>query len=188
MAKLRLDLHTHIWEASGFQPPNLDWARKVFQECKAKGIDGIAITEHRILGHSFAYKQIIEEHFPGQLLVFPGWEIEEHFNSSYFHTREVGEFLLPNGKVFRNYCHPGHPSRNIEIDSVQSIEIDNPLHNWHIDKERVRQVARDHGLILTRVSDAHNLEDIGKNFTEIDLDELCARGVERPEWGRDYRV
>jgi histidinol phosphatase-like PHP family hydrolase len=184
---LRLDLHTHIWEASGFQSPNLAWAEKVVKQCKAKGIHGIAITEHRILEHSFAYKRIIEAHFPGQLLVFPGWEIEEHFNGDYFQTREVGEFLLPNGKVFRNYCHPGHPSRIIEIESVQSIEVDNPLHNWHIDKKRVEAVAKEHGLLLTRVSDAHNVEDIGRNYIEIELEELCTRAKEIPGWGQSLR-
>lgn len=185
--KLRLDLHTHIWEASGFQTPNVAWAEKVVKQCKARGIDGIAITEHKVLDHSFAYRRIFEEYFPGQLLVFPGWEIEEHFIDNYFQTREVGEFLLPNGKVFRNYCHPGHPSRIIEIDSVQSIEIDNALHNWHIDKKRVEAVAQEHGLILTRVSDAHNLEDIGKNSIEIDLEDLCSRAADKPTWGQEFR-
>ncbi|MBI4202221.1 MAG: hypothetical protein HY532_03795 [Chloroflexi bacterium] len=185
--KLRLDLHTHIWEASGFQEPNLDWAAKVVEQCKERGIDGIAITEHKILDHSFTYKRIIEEHFPGQLLVFPGWEIEEHFSTNYFQTREVGEFLLPNGRVFRNYCHPGHPSRVIELDRVQSIEIDNRLHNWHIDKKKVEEIAQEHGLLLTKVSDAHNVEDIGKNYIEVELEDLCTRALHLPGWGNGFR-
>lgn len=181
--KVRVDLHTHIWEASGFLTPNVEWAAKVLEQCKAKGIDGIAITEHHDREPGFAYKRIFEEHFPGELMVFPGWEIEEHFATNYFHTREVGEFMLPNGKVFRNYCHPGHPARNIELDTVQSIEIDNRLHNWHIDRDRVHAVAEENGLLLTRVSDAHDLQDIGTNYIEIDLDELCARALEVPGWG-----
>lgn len=180
--RARLDLHTHIWEASGFQTPNREWAEKVVRQARAMGLDGIAITEHRIREHSFAYKRIIEEHFPGQLLVFPGWEIEVHPPGNHFDTYEVGEFLLPNGRVFRNYCHPGHPSRNILIDNVQSIEIDNPLHNWHIDKDRVRAMAEEHGLLIIKVSDAHRLEDIGTNYVEVELEDLYARGVFLEGW------
>ncbi len=179
---VRLDLHTHIWEASGFQPPSLEWAERVVKQARAKGIDGIAITEHRNREPGFTYKRLIEKHFPGELLVFPGWEIEVRPASDYFASYEVGEFLLPNGGVFRNYCHPGHPSRSIEIEDVQSIEIDNLLHNWHIDKPRVRAVAQEHGLLLTRVSDAHRLEEIGANYVEVDLEELLQRAKPRYGW------
>ena len=180
--KVKLDLHTHIWEASGFQPPNLAWAEKVVRQAKAMGIDGIAITEHRDREPAFAYKRIIEQHFPGQLLVFPGWETEVRSKGDHFQVYEVGEFLLPNGRVFRNYCHPDHPSRNIEVSNVQSIEVDNLLHNWHIDKPMVRAVANEHGLLLVSVSDAHRLEDIGTSYVEVDLDEFCARGVFVEGW------
>ena len=179
---LRLDLHTHIWEASGFQPPNLAWAEQVVQQAKARGIDGIAITEHRNREPSFAYKRLIDQHFHGQLLVFPGWEIEVHPAQDYFASYDMGEFLLPNGLVFRNYCHPGHPSKSIEIEDVQSIEVDNLLHNWHIDTPKVHAVAKKHGLLMTHVSDAHRLEDLGKNFVEIELKDLLDRAKRRDGW------
>ena len=180
--RVKLDLHTHIWEAPGFQPPNVEWAAKVVQQARDMGIDGIALTEHHHRGYSFAYKQIIEEHFPGQLLVFPGLEIEVKPPGNHFAEYQVGEFLLPNGRVFRNYCHPGYPSRDIEIDNVQSIEIDNKLHNWHIDKAKVRALAQEHGLLLTQVSDAHRLADIGTNYVEVDLEEIYSRGVFLEGW------
>ncbi|MBI4201308.1 MAG: PHP domain-containing protein [Chloroflexi bacterium] len=180
--KVRLDLHTHIWEASGFQKPNLEWAEKVVRQARAMGLDGMAMTEHRTTEPAFAYKRIIEEHFPG-FLVFPGWEIEVHPEGNHFGSYEVGEFLLPNGQLFRNYCHPGHPSHTIQIDNVQSIEVDNRLHNWHIDKPKVEAVAQQHGLLLLKVSDAHRLEDIGTNYVEVELEDLCSRGIPVNGWG-----
>ncbi len=33
--KVKLDPHTHIWEASGFEPPNVEWAEKVVRQAKA---------------------------------------------------------------------------------------------------------------------------------------------------------
>ena len=182
--KVKLDLHTHIWEASGFEPPNVEWAEKVVRQAKAMGIDGIALTEHRDKEPAFAYKEIFDRFFPGELLVFPGWETEIHPPNNHFQSYEVGEFLLPNGTVFRNYCHPGHPARVIEIDNMQSIEIDNKNHNWHIDKAKVEAVALEYGLLLTRVSDAHALKDIGTNYTEVDLDDFISRGVVMEGWDK----
>ena len=44
--KVKMDLHTHIWEAFNFQPPSLSIAEKLVARIKESGIDGIAITDH----------------------------------------------------------------------------------------------------------------------------------------------
>ncbi len=44
--KVKLDLHTHVWEAFNFQPPSVSIAEKVVAQIKSSGIDGIAITDH----------------------------------------------------------------------------------------------------------------------------------------------
>ena len=182
LKKLKLDLHTHIWEASSFEKPSVETAYKVINQCKKIGIDGIAITDHDhahpdLLKITFEYYEIFNKHFPNEILVFPGREIELHMKHDYFQTYEVGEFLLPNGQLFRNYCHPGHPSQQIEIYHIQSIEINNAIHNWHINKNQVRELADKHNLFLTEVSDAHEIDDIGKNFIEINLDDLLSSGI-----------
>lgn len=64
----------------------------------------------------------------------------------------------------------------IEPD-IHAIEIDNYIHNWHIRKDQVAEVASKHNLMLMEVSDAHNLENIGLRYTEIELDDLYARAV-----------
>ena len=62
------------------------------------------------------------------------------------------------------------------------IEIDNKLHNWHIDKAKVRALAQEHGLLLTQVSDAHRLADIGTNYVEVDLEEFYSLGIFVEGW------
>ena len=181
--KLKLDLHTHIWAASSFEKPSIDTAYKVINQCKKIGIDGIAITDHdhahpELLKISFEYYKIFTKHFPNEIVVFPGREIELHMKHDYFQTYEVGEFMLPNGKLFRNYCHPGHPSQQIEINHIQSIEVNNSIHNWHINKNQVYELADKHNLILTEVSDAHEINDIGKNYIEIPLEDLLSSGID----------
>ena len=44
--KLKIDLHTHCYEATGYQPPTLDIVRRIVDAVKARNLDGIAITEH----------------------------------------------------------------------------------------------------------------------------------------------
>ena len=87
---------------------------------------------------------------------------------------------MPEGGIFRIYCHPGYYSPNIIIeDNIHAIEIDNYIHNWHIRKPQVREIAEVHSLITVEVSDAHNLENIGLRHTEIELDELYKRAEPR---------
>ena len=40
------------------------------------------------------------------------------------------------------------------------------------------ELADKHNLILTEVSDAHEITDIGKNFIEIPLEDLLSSGID----------
>ena len=181
--KLKLDLHTHVWEAFNFQPPSVEIAEKVVRKIKEAGIDGIGITDHHNKDWSFEFRELVEQHFPGEVVIIPGWEIEVRPEQNPFAEYQVAELFLPpmdgmEGGVFRTYCHPGYYSPEIIIEQdIHAIEIDNYIHNWHIRKPQVEEKADTHGLILMEVSDAHNLENIGLRHTEIDLTELYARAV-----------
>ena len=171
--KLKLDLHTHIWEAFNFQPPSVEMAAQVVNQVKLKGIDGIAITDHHNKDWAYEFKGLVEEHFPGQMVIIPGWEIEIRPPHSPFDEYQVTELFLENGSVFRTYCHPGYYSPNIIIEeNIHAIEIDNYIHNWHIRKPQVQAIADSYGLMTVQVSDAHNLENIGLRYTEVTLQEL----------------
>ena len=181
--KLKLDLHTHVWEAFNFQPPSVEIAEKVIRQVKAAGIDGIGITDHHNKDWSFEFRELVEQHFPGEIVVIPGWEIEIRPEQNPFAEYQVAELFLPpmdgmEGGVFRSYCHPGYYSPEIIIEQdIHAIEIDNYIHNWHIRKPQVEDKAETYDLLLTQVSDAHNLESIGLRYTEIDLAEMYRRAV-----------
>ena len=181
--RLKLDLHTHVWEAFNFQPPSLEIAEKVVRQIRSAGIDGIGITDHHNKDWSFEFRELVEQHFPGEVVIIPGWEIEVRPEQNPFAEYQVAELFLPpmegkEGGIFRTYCHPGYYSPEIIIEQdVHAIEIDNYIHNWHIRKPLVKEKANDHGLLLMEVSDAHNLENIGLRYTEVDLQDLYDRAV-----------
>ncbi|MFL2645670.1 MAG: PHP domain-containing protein [Dehalococcoidia bacterium] len=177
---VKLDLHTHIWEAFNFQDPSPSIAERVVTEIKKKGIDGIAITDHHNYEWSFKFKELVEELYPSEVIIIPGWEIEIRPPSSPFDEYQVTELFLADNSTFRIYCHPGYYSPNIIIeDNIHAIEIDNYIHNWHIRKPLVERIAQEHSLMTVSVSDAHNIENLGLRYTEVNLDELHEKGLIR---------
>ena len=176
--KVKMDLHTHIWESTGCVPPSVGVVEQVISQIEAMGIDGIGITDHHNKEYGFAFKEIADAYFPGRAIIIPGWEINVRPPSSPFDEFHMGELFLPGGKVFRSYNHPGYYTPNIIMDvEIQAIEIANPGHNWHIRKAQVEDIAREHGLLLLSVSDAHTLEKVGTSYTEVDLDDIYSRAV-----------
>ena len=166
--KLKLDLHTHCMEATRFAPPSVDIVSQIVAKIKARGLDGIAITEHNHKDYGFRVKDIVERYFNNEVLIIPGQEVD-------IGLRQEVELYLPNNSTFRFLAHPGFPyaSEPFIIDNVQGIEIENGLHP--IDKRRVRELAEGNHLLLLSNSDAHDLDKIGVYYNEIDLEELYAR-------------
>jgi histidinol phosphatase-like PHP family hydrolase len=179
--KVKLDLHTHVGEATGMEPVSVAVAERIIQQIKSRGIDGIGITDHHNKDYAFAFKELVDTHFPNEVIIIPGWEINVRPSQSPFDEYHMGELFLSGEsgtRVFRSYCHPGYYTPNVIIeDGVQAIEIANANHNWHIRKKMVEEIASNLGLLLFEVSDAHNVEDIGSSYTEVDLDELYRRAI-----------
>ncbi len=186
--KVKLDLHTHIWEAFNFQPPSVSIAEKVIEQIKSTGIDGIAITDHHNRKWGAELRELVEERFPGEVIIIPGWEIEIRPPQSPFDEYQVSELFLPGGGVFRIYCHPGYYSPKIIIEeNVHAIEIDNYIHNWHIRKDQVQEVADSNSLLTVEVSDAHVLENVGVRYTEVEMEDLYRRAMPLAMWEEEYK-
>ncbi len=177
--KLKLDLHTHCGEATGCRgsggrrDPNQKVVREIVEAVQARGLDGIAITDHD--DHSFAYhvKAIVDRDFAGQIMIIPG--SERHCRLGH-----VVELYLPGEITFRFLAHPGSIVRHLleESDNFHGIELDNNGHR--IDKQVAREAAEKHDLLLLSNSDAHDLCDIGHYYNEISLEELVARATALP--------
>ncbi len=169
--KLKLDLHTHVFEEFFPIAPNLITVSSVgrlIEKIKSVGLDGIAVTEHNNKEFGYRVKEIVDQQFSNEVLIIPGREIEEL-------SIHYVELDLPGDgkKMFRFIAHPGYPGDPAtHINGFRGIEIENGMHNWHIKKDVVRELAQNHGLILLSNSDAHYLRDVGKHYTEIAPEDL----------------
>lgn len=168
--KIKLDLHTHCMEATTYTKPTIDIVKKIVDQIKARGLDGIAITEHMDKDYAYRVKEIVEQHFDSQVIIIPGQEI-------YVWPVHMVELYLPGDVTFKFVGHPGYPTLTFEeaFPKVHGIEIENGIHDWHMDKGKLTELAEKHNLVPLSNSDAHNIEDIGRHFSVVDLEELSAR-------------
>jgi histidinol phosphatase-like PHP family hydrolase len=168
---LKLDLHTHCGEATALYSPTLDIVKEIVAVVKARGLDGIAITEHYNKAYGYKVQEMVAHHLKGEILIIPGREIDKGL-------LHVVELYLPDDVTFRFIAHPGYPHvRDLEaqIGDIHGIELRNPLHDDEMDEARIRALAEKYDLLLLTNSDAHFLDDVGKYYNEIDIEELCAR-------------
>ncbi len=169
---MKLDLHTHVFEEFLPGSPRAITIRsveKLVETIKKAGLDGIAVTEHNTKAYGYRVKEIVETHFNSEVLIIPGRELQ----SMPIHFVELD--LPCNGILtFRFLVHPGYPGDPTNhINDFNGIEIENALHNWHIDQQTVKDMAAEHNLVLLSNSDAHYLHDIGRCYNEISLEDLC---------------
>lgn len=166
-AKLKLDLHVHLFEAVNFAEPGPKLVRQIVGLAKLKGLDGIAITDHEELGTSFAYqiKEITEDIFNNDFIIIPGKELRQGLE-------HVVELYLPNNGTFRFIAHPGNLSNKdcSSLNGIHGIEIENG--SFFTDEKHIIEYSKKCGLLMLKNSDAHSLADIGKCYNEIAIEDL----------------
>jgi len=164
---LRLDLHTHPFEAMGFPKPTLETVERIVKVIRRKEIDGIAITEHENSEYGFRASEITSKHFK-DVIVIPGREITLPGDGP-TQARQVVEIFL-GGNVFRFQAHPLNERKEI-LRICHGIEVYNSLHR-EVDTSFAERLAKRYGLLPLRNSDAHILERIGNCFNEVSLEDL----------------
>jgi len=171
---MKLDLHTHCAEATYTPLPKLIdryAVEKIVTAVKRKGLDGIGVTDHYKVEFGLEIKRIVAEHFDNQILIIPGREV---FSQGY----HLVELFLPDDIVFRFLPHPIYDERlekSYDFSKLHGIEIENYSYSDHIDKARVRALAEKYNLMLLSNSDAHELNDIGAYYNELDIEDLVNR-------------
>ncbi len=176
---MKLDLHTHCREATACPNPTPEIVERIITAVKAKGLDGIAVTEHYTHVYACQVREIVHQYFNDEILIIPGKEMDQVFlgiEKGLFHLVEL---YLPDNATFRFIAHPGHPyirDLGSHIDgTIHGLELKNPSHDDDMDSEMIKGLAKKHDLLLLTNSDAHSLNDIGHYYNDIDIEELCSR-------------
>ncbi len=169
----KLDLHTHVYEATGCKEPTPEIVLMVVDIARRTGLDGMAITEHNDPEYGFRFEAIARETLGDDpFIIIPGQEKDE-----YSKNRQIVELYLPGDVTFRFLAHPGYPWGSLEgvLPDLHGIELRNSVHDWHIETRKVWRIAQEWNLLLIGVSDAHHLHQIGKYYTRITMDDLYDR-------------
>ena len=169
--KIKIDLHTHCLESTGDSVPRIGTVRKIVKQIKKRGLDGIAITDHDKKDYAYRVKEMVDIHFPGEVLIIPGQEIN-------IYRQHIVELYLENDSVFKFCAHPFFGTSFFEFikeegDNIHGIEIKNAA--WQLQEDRINEIAKRYDLITLKNSDAHSIREIGMHYNEIDLEELYRR-------------
>jgi histidinol phosphatase-like PHP family hydrolase len=175
--KLKLDLHTHCRQANLNVPDVMTGVLRIVSSIQARGLHGIAITDHWQTKYAFRVKEIVDCLFNNSVLIIPGQEvIRQH--------QHVIELYLQNGYIFRFIAHP--PSYSCQwykhLEGIHGVEVRNCNEEHVIDEAKVREVAQVNDLLILSNSDAHELENIGLCYNEIEMTELYARAELGNRW------
>lgn len=168
---LKVELHTHTCYSRDCLTP-LD---KFVAECRRKGLDRVAVTDHNTTAGAFKLKAMAPD------LIIVGEEIKTDSGEiiAYFLTKEVPMGLPVREAIARVRDQGGvvgvsHPADRLRreamglhrlepiVDRVDALEIFNARCLYRADNAAARDFAAKHGKLGFAGSDAHTLTELGQ--------------------------
>ncbi len=180
---MRIDLHVHTVHSDGHGT-----VRDVLRVAEAKGLDGLAITDHNTLQGYFE-----AESYDCGLLILPGYEISTDAGhvlvigledlppkTGYIRYESLMEWVRDNGGV-TILAHPaigiGRVDRwmNFKPDAVEVLNASYPLSRFFV--KRGLKIARRLNVPGVAGSDAHYLQCVGDSYTIAEVNEFSGERV-----------
>ena len=181
---MKLDLHVHS-RYSGDSRMELE---EIVKRAKAKGLDGVAITDHGTALGGLKAKKLADEDFVviagaeirtdrGEVL---GYFLQEEIKSREF-FEVVDEIHAQGG--FVAVPHPFDPFRIYRLRGIEelysyvdAIEVFNSRCAMQGANRKALRFALEHGLKLTAGSDAHTYAEIGSAGVVVESVEDIRKG------------
>jgi predicted metal-dependent phosphoesterase TrpH len=178
---LRIDPHVHS-EGSydGHEPVEL-----LLEHAAEIGLDGIVVTDHDEIDESLRAAELAPEY---GLVGIPGVEV----STAHGHLLAIGvEDRPPRGLPFDETVarvrdaggiavvpHPfqrsRHGVRKRHVDDADGVEVYNSMLFTGYRNRRANRFAEHRGFPRLGASDAHYLGNVGRAYTEVELDEVPA--------------
>ncbi|MEY2545154.1 MAG: hypothetical protein QOG48_271 [Verrucomicrobiota bacterium] len=191
-----IDLHTH----SFFSGDGVSRPEELITAAKAKGLDGIAITDHNTCE---AVPYLLEKGLMREdgasvenFLVLPGVEV----TTAEGHLLCIGATLADapklKGKPARQICDlihergglaiPPHPYdlfragirfSVLETLAIDALEVFNAATTLRRYNRYAFKYAQERGLPMTAASDAHHAAAVGTAYTILNTDDFTVKGI-----------
>src|SRR3954466_12048468 len=193
---LNFDLHTHTF----FSGDGVSSPEELITAARAKGLNGIAITDHNTCDadeYLLQKKVMREDGMPvGDFLIIPGVEV----TTAEGHLLCIGA-TLPNpaklkGRPAREICDlihergglaiPPHPYdlfragirfSVLETLPIDAIEVFNAATTLRRYNRYAFKYAQERGLPMTAASDAHHAAAVGTAYTILNTNDLSVKGI-----------
>lgn len=193
MTKMKFDLHVH----SQFSADSVAVPEEIVATARAKGLDGIAITDHNTsecVDYFIEHGMMREDGQPVDgFLIIPGQEIttsEGHLLALGVHLPylkgispdEAIEMIHRKGGI----AVPPHPydlfragirEKVLERLAIDAIEVFNSATTLRRYNRFAFEYAVKHALPMTAASDAHHPSAVGTSFTILAPQEFSVAGV-----------
>lgn len=173
---LRGDFHIH----TSFSPDSTTPPSRLVLRCLQVGISLIAITDHNRIGGALETAALA----PFQVIVGEEITTTEGEVTGLFLTEEVPAGLSPLETVRRIRDQGGlvsipHPFDRVRrsvitksaleeiLPQTDIIEAFNARNTFQGANQRAMELAREYGLLVTAVSDAHHPLELGRTYTEL---------------------
>ena len=173
---LRAELHVH----TRFSPDCTTPPDKLVERCQKVGVNCVAITDHNTIQGALAVQKI------APFLVIIGEEVKSTAGeiTGLFLSKEVPAGLSPMETVEHIKAQGGlisipHPFDRMRrsvitapaleevLPHVDIIEAFNARNTFAIANSRAKALAQERGLLMSAVSDAHTLLELGRAYVEI---------------------
>jgi hypothetical protein len=177
MVMLRFDLHVH----SNYSRDGQSTIEDILRAARAKGLDGVAITDHNTNEGARYALQVVDKVTPG-LLVIPGEEVSTRSGHLIVLgiTRDIKpgmsvEETIREAKKFGGIIvvpHPyNRPRHGISIPAgADAAEVYNSRFIFGIHNRVAKRKARELKLPEVAGSDAHEASMVGSAITCVDAD------------------
>jgi hypothetical protein len=176
----KIDFHTHPIEAlkiqfgiQGIRDIKSGAVEAIVKAVKKAGLNGIAITERNNFNHSWVAALEILDHFKGEnLVILPGEELDYagqkllHIYVPDYYRRRMPFFQDKEWVMI--LAQPGLVNP-LDLDKLASIKLD-AVEGTSLkgDFEQAERVALEKSIPVIKASDAVDLADIGKFYTELE--------------------
>ena len=173
---LRTELHVH----TRFSPDCATPPDKLVERCQKVGVNCVAITDHNTIQGALAIQEIAPE------LVIIGEEVKSAAGeiTGLFLSEEIPAGLSPMETVKRIKAQGGlvsipHPFDRMRRSVITAsaleevlphadiIEVFNARNTFASANSRAKALAQERGLLISAVSDAHTLLELGRAYVEM---------------------